>query len=56
MNTKSRSELKRMETRAKINDRYQTAKWNARQSLQRTKDSIRAEINRPRKPIKLPWA
>lgn len=42
-------------TRATINDKYQTAKWNARQSIQRTKDRIRAEVVKPRKPIKLPF-
>ena len=42
-------------TRATINDKYQTAKWNARQSVQRTKDRIRAEVVKPRKPIKLPF-
>lgn len=40
-------------TRSEINDKYQTAKWNARQGVQRTKDAVRAEINRPRKPIKM---
>lgn len=52
---KTSNELKLMKARATLNDKYQTAKWEARKSHQARKDSIRNFLNQPRKPFKFPF-
>lgn len=39
-------------TRDRLNDRYETAKWNARQGAQQAKDKIRGKMA---EPITFPW-